>query len=153
MNKADRVFNMLDNMPRINISNVEHQDTEFPPLSSSSRKPRARAPFAITENFLDDLKNKSEDEFYIEPASNNYESSEAIKVKFFKTKACNNLSCKNPECTYAHTLSELKIPCCKFGMKCFGRTDKCGFIHPNESPEQYWGRADKHGRPKPNLPM
>ena len=95
------------------------------------------------------------------------------------TKPCNNVLrkicentgnvcsdygvCQREVCTFAHSLSELKLPPCGFGDKCnrkHGSMDprtrkidtsrKCQFFHPCETTDQFYLRT---GSEKPDLPQ
>lgn len=70
--------------------------------------------------------------------------------------------CERDVCTFAHSLSELKLPPCGFGEKCnrkYGSMDvrtrkidksrKCQFFHPDETPEKFYTRT---GCRKPDIP-
>lgn len=72
--------------------------------------------------------------------------------------------CNNPNCTYAHSLAEFRIPSCRYnewckrkfgaysfedGWKKFDQSLKCCFIHPDESEAMYYYRT---GLQRPNLP-
>jgi hypothetical protein len=71
------------------------------------------------------------------------------------TRMCWNCNCENPNCTYAHTISELRIVGCKYGKCCnlvrFEKLTKkyeniqkrkCYFIHPGEKEEEYIERLN-----------
>jgi hypothetical protein len=48
--------------------------------------------------------------------------------------------CTVPFCTYAHSIDRLKVPECRFGMKCVVRT--CEFKHPDETKNEYITRVE-----------
>lgn len=92
------------------------------------------------------------------------------------TKPCNNVLkkvnetgqvyygvCQRDVCTFAHSLSELKLPPCGYGDNCnrkHGSMDprtrnvdtyrKCQFFHPCETTDQFYMRT---GCEKPDLPQ
>ncbi len=96
---------------------------------------------------------------------------ESVHMSLQGTKACRNVIrndgqkdfgiCMRDKCTFAHSLSEFKLPPCAFGDNCnrkFGTKDKsgkidknnkCVFSHPRETIEQYYTRT---GVSKPDLP-
>jgi len=57
--------------------------------------------------------------------------------------------CSRDVCVFAHSLEELRIVSCHFGMKCTRRETNCYFIHEGESREEYYKRTGKF---QPDLP-
>lgn len=96
---------------------------------------------------------------------------------FICTRSCNNVLkrvneetgelsseygvCFRETCTFAHSMSELKLPKCNYGVYCnrrngrrekSGKLDtsfKCQFQHPDESSEEFYMRT---GKERPDLP-
>ena len=66
-----------------------------------------------------------------------------IQSALIKTKACKNTrNCIHYtlDCTYAHSLAELRDPICIQGEKC--KKQKCDYKHPNEDQTQYRERIN-----------
>lgn len=53
-------------------------------------------------------------------------------------------------CSYAHSLSELRIPKCLYGHRCYKKDLNCMFIHPHETKEDFYNRT---GWNIPDLPQ
>tara|TARA_Y100001972_G_C7650869_1_gene327276 strand:+ start:845 stop:1204 length:360 start_codon:yes stop_codon:yes gene_type:complete len=67
-----------------------------------------------------------------------------LKCKLAKTKMCKIKNCKRIGCSYAHSISELKVRECLFGDECIYKNSKnnpCKYIHPNESMSDYHERT------------
>jgi hypothetical protein len=68
------------------------------------------------------------------------------KQTFVKTRPCpvqlSEGSCTNTNCTYAHSLEELKHTECNFGNKCTKKDTNCTFKHPDESVENFRKRIN-----------
>lgn len=96
---------------------------------------------------------------------------EDVSKSLHGTKPCRNVLrangekeygiCMRDSCTFAHSLSEFRLPNCVFGDDCkrkygskdklgkIDKTNKCLFFHPRENMEQYYNRT---GLVKPDLP-
>lgn len=76
-------------------------------------------------------------------SSDEISNTQHVHESLIKTKACNNVkNCimYDLECTFAHSLSELRDPVCIQGENC--RKQKCDFKHPNEDSTQYRERIN-----------
>lgn len=69
-----------------------------------------------------------------------YGEKKDIKKNLVNKKFCKNIiytgQCNIEGCSFAHSLKEFN-PSCMFGYACKYQGDKCKFLHPNESFEQY----------------
>lgn len=69
----------------------------------------------------------------------------------FKTSACRGVLfsgvCKRANCTFAHSLEELRCHTCRYGNDC--SNENCPYQHPSESITDYYTRR---GKPLPNIP-
>lgn len=71
----------------------------------------------------------------------NINSSERLS----KTKACNNIlkygKCNREVCTFAHSIEELRDPCCTYDDRC-NKRDICRYMHSDETQEEYHSRCN-----------
>lgn len=77
------------------------------------------------------------------------ESKPDLSTTLSKTKLCSyfKVGCKNAECSFAHSKSELKPVICKFSSRC--RKDDCWYYHPGDkvpSQDELYETAIKDGK-------
>ena len=101
--------------------------------------------------------NESENMFTLRHGVKNVDSMDRTKVnveKYKFTRMCDKEACEDTECTYAHSIDELKVFPCKFGDECHFISKKdccyennkddsktCFFVHPEETMKNYEERV------------
>lgn len=106
------------------------------------------------DRFVDNRRQASEK---IAQAFARLSSAEDTAERHQFTKPCHHVvrdphgnfsTCTNPNCRYAHTLDELRMPCCVFDQNCFRRPSvnknlaPCRFKHSEETKEQFIQRMN-----------
>jgi hypothetical protein len=114
-----------------------HSKDEFTPVHCKNGE---RCPYAKTTCFyIHPTENK--DQYITRRGIKFFEKIEVEKKTSQKLKLCGSLvsgCCKNEECTYAHRFNELTVIVCHNGDECgLFREDKCEFIHPSQTMDDF----------------
>ena len=143
---------------------VVKSDRKPPPVKGKKGKPKV-IKFIASTSYIDEVRNNRR-----KYTPNRFSTKGSVSTNLTATKACKNVLtlrngkygvCERVECTFAHSLSELRDPQCTFDLNCRFRNGrpsvngtidsdaKCMFRHSDETRAEWLNRT---GREIPNLP-
>lgn len=118
--------------------------------------------FIVATSRIAELKQERKENDPITKARAFLSDKKSVAESLYCTRPCNKVVreskdqnygvCNLATCSYAHSLSQYRIPPCAFGSRCYRARDAerpCAFIHPYETREDYYRRT---GKDIPDLP-